>query len=133
MTIPPEMIEAVAAAIEVARCPGREDPFGGYDYGHNTEFYGPEPEGGRYVIRDFRDPASSTWGAWVHQTHDHAEHERMFDKMTRDHVALAAIRTLAPMMAERFERIARANQYSPAPYCDTLKAIRALAKEMADG
>ena len=99
MTIPPEMIEAVAAAIEVARCPGREGPFGGYDYGHNTEFYGPEPEGGRYVIRDFRDPASSTWVAWVHQTHDHAEHERRFDKMTRDHVATAAIRPLAPMMA----------------------------------
>ena len=47
--------------------------------------------------------------------------------------AVAAIRTLAPMMAERFERIARANQYSPAPYCDTLKSIRQLTKEMADG
>ena len=136
MTIPPEMIEAVAAAIEVARCPGREGPFGGYDYGHNTEFYGPEPEGGRYVIRDFRDPASSTWGAWVHQTHDHAEHERMFDKMTRDHVALAAIRTLAPMMAEVFAEVCedRARESLNGHVCtgDAI-AIRAKGKEMADG
>lgn len=141
MTIPPEMIEAVAAAIEVARCPGREGPFGGYDYGHNTEFYGPEPEGGRYVIRDFRDPASSTWGAWVHQTHDHAEHERMFDKMTRDHVALAAIRTLAPMMAEVMAEVTMLEppfKHGPALTREAYRrdlaaALRIRGKEMADG
>ena len=87
-------VERVARAIEAAQCKGREGPFGGYDYGHNTAFYGPEPEGGRYVIRDFRDPASPDWGKWLHQTNDSEDHERMFAKMTREHIAQAAIRAI---------------------------------------
>ena len=87
-------IQAVARAIKSASCPGREGPFGGYDYGHNEAFYGPAPEGGRYVIRDFRDPSSPDWGAWLHQTNDRDEHESMFAKMTDDHVAQAAIAAL---------------------------------------
>lgn len=86
----------VAEAIENARCKGREGPFGGYDYGYNPEFYGPPPEGGRYVIRDFRDPASPDWGKWLHQTDDKDEHEALFEKMTREHYARAAIATLQP-------------------------------------
>lgn len=47
-------------------------------------------------------------------------------------LADAAILALLPLVVERFERIARAHQHSPAPYCDTLKAIRQLSKEMTD-
>ena len=97
-------VEAVARAIESASCPGREGPFGGYDYGHNEAFYGPAPEGGRYVIRDFRDPSSPDWGAWLHQTNDRDEHESMFARMTDDHVAQAAI---AALDAARGDPVAR--------------------------
>ncbi len=84
-------VEAVKAAIKLASCPGREGPFGGYDYGHNEAFYGPAPEDGRYVIRDFRDRKSPDWGKWLHQTDNREEHEAMFAKMTDDHIAQAAI------------------------------------------
>lgn len=73
-------VEAVKAAIKLASCPGREGPFGGYDYGYNEAFYGPAPEDGRYVIRDFRDPKSPDWGKWLHQTDNREEHEAMFVK-----------------------------------------------------
>jgi len=43
-----EVVEAVAKAIKQAECPGREGPYGGYDYGHNEAFYGKAPECGRY-------------------------------------------------------------------------------------
>lgn len=92
------LIEKVALAIEVASCPGREGPFGGYDYGHNTEFYGPEPEGGRYVIRDFRLPHSG--GKWLHQTHDQSDHDATFQRMTDHHIAQAAIATVFDWLAE---------------------------------
>ena len=97
-------VEAVARAIKSASCPGREGPFGGYDYGHNEAFYGPAPEGGRYVIRDYRDPSSPDWGAWLHQTNDRDEHEAKFAKMTDDHVAQAAI---AALDAARGDPVAR--------------------------
>lgn len=96
-------VEAVARAIESARCPGREGPFGGYDYGHNEAFYGKSPEGGRYVIRDFRDPTSSDWGKWLHQTDDSEAHEVMFAKMTRDHIAQAAIAAMPSLAAKEAE------------------------------
>lgn len=85
-------LDRVADAIEAAQCPGREGPFGGYDYGHNEAFYGPAPKDGRYVVRDFRDPKSETWGSWVHQTNDREEHEAMFKTLTRRHIAEAAVR-----------------------------------------
>lgn len=84
-------LDAVWAAIEQAQCPGREGPYGGYDYGHNTTFYSPEPKDGRYVVRDFRDPRSDTYGAWVHQTHNRDAHEAAFAQLTHDHIAQAAI------------------------------------------
>jgi hypothetical protein len=90
----PELVERVARAIENSRCAGREGPFGGYDYGYDTDFYGPEPEGGRYVVRDFRDPSSPTFGAWVHQTADRDEHEAAFKRLTEHHIATAAIEEL---------------------------------------
>jgi len=95
-----EVVEAVARAIKQAECPGREGPYGGYDYGHNEAFYGKTPEGGRYVIRDYRDPASDTWGKWVHQTDDRELHDRMFDQMTEHHIANAAITALRRALGE---------------------------------
>lgn len=94
------LVEKLARAMREAECPGREGPFGGYDYGHNTDFYGPEPEGGRYVVRDFRDPSSPDWGKWVHQTHDCAEHERALQRLTDAHVVSAVLRTLADNVDE---------------------------------
>lgn len=92
-------LEAAAAAMESAKCPGREGPFGGYYYGYHEAFYGPAPERGRYVVRDFRDPSSPNYGAWVHQTPDHDEHEAAFERMTREHIAQACI--TAYLAAER--------------------------------
>ena len=87
-----DIVERVARAIDEAICPHREGPFGGYDYGHNTEFYGPAPDGGRYVIRDFRTLASK--GEWLHQTDDLALHEATLARMTKEHIAKAAIRAV---------------------------------------
>lgn len=87
-----DMVERVSRAIDEAGCPNREGPFGGYDYGHNTEFYGPAPEGGRYVIRDFRTLASK--GEWLHQTDDRVLHEATLEQMTKGHIAKAAIRAM---------------------------------------
>lgn len=84
----------VGLAIERAGCPGREGPFGGYDYGYKTEFYGPAPAAGRYVIRDFRDPASPDWGKPIHYTPDEDAHNAMFAKLTQHHIARAAILAL---------------------------------------
>lgn len=84
-------VEKIARAIEKASCPHREGPFGGYDYGHPDDRH---VEGGRYVIRDFRDMESPDWGKWLHQTDDSAEHERMFEKMTQEHIVLAALSAL---------------------------------------
>lgn len=84
-------IALAAKAADKARCPHREGPFGGYDYGHNN----PEPvQGGRYVIRDFRDPSSSDWGKWLHQTDDQAEHDRIFKRMTDEHIIHAILASL---------------------------------------
>lgn len=95
------IVEAMARAMETAECKGREGPFGGYDYGHNTDFYGPAPEGGRYVIRDFRDPSSPGWGAWLHQTDDSDEHNRVFNQMTEYHIARAALAVALPWAARK--------------------------------
>lgn len=94
-SVPNAVLDAVAFAIERARCPGREGPYGGYDYGHNTDFYGPAPVGGRYVVRDFRDYRSPAWGAWVHQTDSHDEHEQAYLRLTGRHIAQAAIAAYA--------------------------------------
>jgi hypothetical protein len=93
--IPNAVLDAVADAIIRAEVPWREGPYGGYDYGHDESFYGPAPEGGRYVVRDFRDMASETYGAWVHQTHDKDEHEQAYQRLTRRHIAQAAITAYA--------------------------------------
>jgi hypothetical protein len=97
-------LDQAIAAGEEARCPHREGPYGGYDYGHNTDFYGPEPKAGRYVVRDFRDPASPDWGKWVHQTHDKDEHDRVFRRMTDEHILrsiIGALLAYAPSASDK--------------------------------
>src|SRR3546814_14300125 len=70
----PAAIDRAVAAAEKARFPLREGPFGGYDYGHNNS----QPvKGGRYVIRDFRDPSSPDWGKWLPQTANSSEERRV--------------------------------------------------------
>jgi hypothetical protein len=85
------LLDRVGEAIVRAGCPSREGPYGGYDYGYNTDFYGEAPKGGRYVVRDCRDMRSPDWGRWVHQTDDRVEHEAAFQRLTRRHVAREAL------------------------------------------
>jgi len=87
-SFPASQVEAVARAIETARCLDREGPYGGYDYGHDNRA---PPPGGRYVVRDFRDPSSEGWGRWVHQTDDREKHEAAFNRLTEHHIAQAAL------------------------------------------
>ena len=101
MTIPPEMIEACARAMAPHMEGGRE-----YD----------QMPPDRIALRKwFREGMCSINDA----TQDDAQE-----------AALAAIRTLAPMMAERFERIAAESHWVDV---DAEDAIRAKGKEMADG
>jgi hypothetical protein len=103
-----DVITRTADAIAKAGCPGREGPFGGYDYGYNVAFYGPEPEGGRYVVRDFRDPRSDTWGGWVHQTPDRDKHEAALSRLTAEHVAVAALKASGLVALPSVADLARA-------------------------
>lgn len=95
------LVEEIARAIETAQCVGREGPFGGYDYGYPDD----KPvEGGRYVIRDFRDPRSPDWGQWLHQSSDREEHEAKFAEMTRHHIAGSVL----PIIHRREQQAAEA-------------------------
>jgi lysozyme family protein len=82
-----EEVEAVAAAIDRARCAGREGPYGGYDYSG----YGVSKP---YVVRDFRDPASDAYGSAVFESDDRSEAEAVFEQLTQSHIARAAIEAL---------------------------------------
>ena len=102
-----DIIEQCALAMEAAKCPCREGPFGGYDYGHNND----KPvEGGRYVIRDFRDPASDNWGKWIHQTDDRDVHDAEFDRMTQRHIARAVLAKFKELTAEPTQSMIEAMQ-----------------------
>lgn len=81
MTMTPELL---AAAIETASCPGREGPYGLYDY---SEYPGETPP---YVVRDFRVRGPGHGDA-VFSSHDRAEADAVYDRLTREHVARAAI------------------------------------------
>lgn len=81
---PVGMLDAVADAMEAATCPDREGPFGLFDY---TDYGDPRP----HHVRDFRDPRSDTWGRPVHVGSDREEARRIYDEMTRRHVAAAAV------------------------------------------
>lgn len=82
-----ETLARVADAIEQAQCPNREGPYGLYDY---TSYGHPKP----HHVRDFRDPKSETWGHAVLTTTDREEAEATYKRLTREHVAKAAIAAL---------------------------------------
>lgn len=81
------IIDAVAIAIEKASVPHREGPFGLFDY---TGYGDPVP----HHVRDFREVGSATWGKAVHRGTDAVEARRVYDELTRRHVADAAVRAL---------------------------------------
>lgn len=117
------LVEKVARAINAASCPGREGPFGGYDYGHNEALYGPAPKEGRYVIRDFRTPTSR--GEFLHLTNDYDLHEAKFAEMTAHHIARAAIEAVLDAVASELLVV----QYDPAPYTAMKLRLAAMRKE----
>lgn len=78
------LLKLVADAIEKAQCGGREGPFGLYDY---TDYGDPIP----HHVRDFRDPASPTYGHCVFRSGDRTEALAVYNQATREHVAQAAI------------------------------------------
>ena len=82
-----ELLERVGRAIEAARCPNREGPYGGYDY---SSYGNPTP----YHVRDFRDPKSDTWGRTVFRSNDRDAMHREYERLTRAHIALAAIQAI---------------------------------------
>lgn len=78
------LIDAVADAIERAQCKGREGPYGIFDYMP----YGAEVS---YLVRDFRDVQSQSYGDSVFKTTDRDGAQRIYSKLTREHLAKEAI------------------------------------------
>ena len=81
-----EQLDRIAAAIEAAQCPGREGPYGLYDYGYSN----PNPPDEPYCVRDFRDTRAARYGMTVFRSADRATAETKFEELTRRHVARAA-------------------------------------------
>lgn len=77
-------LDRVADAIEAAKCPGREGPFGLYDY---SSYGWPNP----HHVRDFRDPRSDSYGSCVAALTDPEIADRLYKTLTRRHIAEAAI------------------------------------------
>jgi hypothetical protein len=78
-------LEAVWAAIDAAQAPGRQGPYGLFDYtgyGHAIPHH----------VRDFRDPGSEAYGDCVFRSTDPAQARAVYERLTREHVARAAIR-----------------------------------------
>lgn len=88
-----EFLDKIAEAIEEARCPGREGPYGLYDY---SKYEGNEDP---YCVRDFRDTRNDTYGKVVFRTNDPDKARAVYDKMTRQHIALAAIRAMSACLS----------------------------------
>lgn len=85
--IPQSPLEKVARAIETARCPGREGPYGGYDYSKGKSST-------PYMVRDFRDPASPRWGCVVAAFATSEECDAEFERLTEEHIARASLTAL---------------------------------------
>jgi hypothetical protein len=88
-------LDAIAVAIRVAECPDREGPFGLYDYSG----YGDGSNDRAHRVRDFRSRADSAYGSNVHVCDDPEEARRVYDEMTRRHVAAAAWDAVVERMA----------------------------------
>lgn len=78
-------LEAIADAIEAARNPDREGPFGLFDY---TSYGDPVP----HHVRDLRDHRSESYGDCLFRTVDRDEARRVYERLTREHLAISAIR-----------------------------------------
>lgn len=79
-----EEVERVAKAIEAASCLGREGPYGLFDY---TAYDDPIP----HHVRDFRDTSSPDYGTCVLRTTDADFARSEYYRLTRQHIARAAI------------------------------------------
>lgn len=80
-----ETLDAVAEAIRVAECPHREGPFGLYDYSSYTGTHE-----GAHRVRDFRSYSDPAYGSSVHICDSSEEARRVYEEMTRRHIAAAA-------------------------------------------
>lgn len=80
-----KMIERVASAIDAAQCPGREGPYGLYDYSDYPGNAAP------HRVRDFRDLKSDTYGNHVFKSTNRDEAKAEYERLTKEHVAKAAI------------------------------------------
>lgn len=80
-----ETLDAVAEAIRLAECPHREGPFGCYDYSSYTGTHE-----GAHRVRDFRSYSNPAYGSSVHICDSSEEARRVYEEMTRRHIAAAA-------------------------------------------
>lgn len=93
-----QFLDAIADAIEKARCPGREGPYGLYDY---SAYPGSEPP---HVIRDFRPGLSGrAIGRTVECFEDAAEARRHYDELTRRYIAKAAVNAMEEWFSKRLQ------------------------------
>lgn len=79
-----QVLDAVGFAIDAARCPSGEGPYGLFDY---TSYGWPKP----HRVRDFRDTKSKSYGADVFVSDDRDEARAEFERLRRHHLAQAAI------------------------------------------
>lgn len=80
-----EMLDAVSQAIEAAYCPDREGPYGLYNY---TNYKGEAPP---HQVRDFRELGGQTYGFTVFGSYTQDDALDVYNRLTRDHIAIAAI------------------------------------------
>lgn len=84
-----QALERVYEAIEQARCPDREGPYGLYDY--SIGLYKDAGLEKPHHVRDFRDPKSDSWGRTIFRSADPEEARAEFERLTRSHIARAAV------------------------------------------
>lgn len=115
----PDVLTRVAEALEKATCPGREGPFGLYNYSVYRSSLRPP-----HVIRDFRPGTPrERWGMPIVRTSDPVEALAIYETMTREFLAAEAIRAflggeLPPEIEarlKRFETDDRLREISPLP------------------
>ncbi|MCE4223450.1 hypothetical protein HCU64_06775 [Methylobacterium sp. C25] len=87
------MAEKVYAAIEKAQCPGREGPYGLYDYSNYEGASAP------HVVRDFRDMRSPDYGKFIFRSDDPAVARDEYDRLTRLHIGETALAAVDPSIA----------------------------------
>ncbi len=86
------LLQAVVEAIRESNCGGREGPFGLYDYTHKDKTTGAIIP--RHVIRDFRTLRDGQYGKFLHEGTDATVMRALYDQMTEEHVAAAAIKAV---------------------------------------